>query len=308
MGQPTISMIETRLLRQFVAVAETLHFNRAAQRLHMAQPPLSQAIRRLESEIGATLFERTNRSVALTPAGAAFLESARRILDSLEAGVAHARRVAQGMDGHLTLTFINIAPYPSLLRALRDFRSGYPAVAFTLQEATTQEQVQALEAGRADIGFMRAPGATTPSLQFETLLSEPIHVALPAEHPLAAAAVVELAALKDEPFVASPRRLGQGFHDQLIQLCQAAGFVPRVAQEARQLQTVAALVSAGFGVALLPASLAQPGRGDIVFRPIAVDAPAPMQHLELLMAWNPGQASPVRDRLIEAIRQIKQDV
>lgn len=296
-------MIETRLLRQFVAVAETLHFNRAAERLHMAQPPLSQAIRRLEGEIGATLFERTNRSVALTPAGAAFLESARRILDALEEGVAHTRRVAQGMDGHLTLTFINIAPYASLLRALRDFRCTHPAVAFTLQEATTHEQVQALEAGRADIGFMRAPGATTPSLRFETLLSEPIHVALPQAHPLAGDAVVALAALKDEPFVASPRRLGQGFHDQLIQLCQSAGFVPRVAQEARQLQTVVALVAAGFGVALLPASLAQAAGADVVFRPIAADAPTPLQHLDLLIGWNPERASPVRDRLVAAVLQ-----
>lgn len=296
-------MIETRLLRQFVAVAETLHFNRAAERLHMAQPPLSQAIRRLEGEIGAALFERTNRSVALTPAGAAFLETARRMLESLEEGVAHTRRVAQGMDGHLTLTFINIAPYASLLRALRDFRGAFPAVAFTLQEATTQEQVQALEAGRADIGFMRNPGATTPSLRFGTLLREPIQVALPAAHPLAAQAVVPLAALKDEPFVASPRRLGQGFHDQLIQLCQTAGFVPRVAQEARQLQTVVALVAAGFGVALLPASLAQAACGDIVFRAIAADAPAPLLHLDLLIGWNPERASPVRDRLIDAVLQ-----
>ena len=115
--------------------------------------------------------------------------------------------------------------------------------------------------------------------------------------------VVALAALKDEPFVASPRRLGQGFHDQLIQLCQTAGFVPRVAQEARQLQTVVALVAAGFGVALLPASLAQTAGGDVVFRPIAADAPASLLHLDLLIGWNPERASPVRDRLVVAVRQ-----
>ncbi|WMD21879.1 LysR substrate-binding domain-containing protein [Achromobacter seleniivolatilans] len=301
-------MIETRLLRQFIAVAETLHFNRAAQRLHMAQPPLSQAIRRLEGEIGAVLFERTNRSVSLTPAGAAFLETARGILDSLESGVAHTRRVAQGMDGHLTLTFINITPYASLLRALREFRNAYPAVAFTLQEATTREQVHALESGRADIGFMRAPGTTTPGLRFATLLREPIHVALPAGHPLAKLGAIDLAALKDEAFVASPRTLGQGFHDQLIQLCLTAGFAPRVTQEARQLQTVVALVAAGFGVALLPASLALPGRDDIMFKPLTAAAPAALTHLDLLMGWNPAQVSPVRDRLIEAVQYSVQDV
>lgn len=301
-------MIETRLLRQFIAVAETLHFNRAAQRLHMAQPPLSQAIRKLEGEIGAVLFERTNRSVSLTPAGAAFLETARGILDSLESGVAHTRRVAQGMDGHLTLTFINITPYASLLRALREFRSAYPAVAFTLHEATTREQVQALESGRADVGFMRAPGSTTPGLRFAALLREPIHVALPAGHPLAEHSAIDLSALKDEAFVASPRTLGQGFHDQLIQLCLTAGFAPRVTQEARQLQTVVALVAAGFGVALLPASLALPGRDDIMFKPLAAAAPAALTHLDLLMGWNPAQASPVRDRLIEAVQHSMEDV
>lgn len=301
-------MIETRLLRQFIAVAETLHFNRAAQRLHMAQPPLSQAIRRLEAEIGAVLFERTNRSVSLTPAGAAFLVTARRILDALEQGVAQTRRVAQGMDGHLTLTFINIAPYVPLLAALREFRRAHPSVAFTLREATTQEQVAALESGAADVGFLRTPGASTPSLCFQTLLREPVRVALPAGHRLADQDSVALADLGGEAFVASPRPLGQGFHDQLMQLCLTAGFAPRVVQEARRLQTLVALVASGFGVALLPASLEVPGRDDIVFRPIKADAPDALLHLDLLMAWKPAQAAPVRDRLIEAVRAAMQDV
>lgn len=145
-------MIETRLLQQFVAVAEELHFNRAAERLHMAQPPLSQAIRKLESAVGAPLFVRTNRSVALTPAGVAFLVTARSTLRALEEGMAQTRRVAEGIEGHLTLTFINIAPYAALLRALRGFRHASPGISFTMVEATTQEQVIALEEGRADMG------------------------------------------------------------------------------------------------------------------------------------------------------------
>jgi len=148
-------MIETRLLQQFIAVAEELHFNRAAQRLHMAQPPLSQAIRRLEQELGVALLERNNRNVSLTHAGATFLVSSKKILGLLDESIEQTRRVAQGIEGHLTLTFINIAPYDGLLRALRRFRSGYPAVSFTMQEATTQEQIEALEQGRADLGFMR---------------------------------------------------------------------------------------------------------------------------------------------------------
>lgn len=295
-------MIETRLLQQFIAVAEELHFNRAAQRLHMAQPPLSQAIRRLEREMGLALFERTNRSVALTPAGSAFLDSARQVLQTLDDGVAQTQRVAQGLEGLLTLTFINIAPYAPLLRALRGFRLASPGVAFTMREATTQEQVLALESGAADIGFLRTPGTTAPRLRFETLLREPICVALPACHRLAARDCIELAGLKNEAFVASPRPLGPGFHDQLIALCQAAGFVPRVVQQARQMQTLIALVASGFGLALVPASLATGGPADVVFRPIAVDAPEALRKLDLLVAWNPGQPSALRDRLIAEIR------
>lgn len=295
-------MIETRLLHQFIAVAEELHFNRAAKRLHMAQPPLSQAIRRLEEEIGVPLFERTNRSVSLTPAGAAFLESARKVLRLLDESVEQTRRVAQGIEGHLTLTFINIAPYGALLRALRRFRSGFPAVSFTMQEATTQEQVEALENGRADLGFMRPPGRTAPGLRFASILREPILVALPAMHRLAGHKTIPLATLQDDAFVSSPRHLGQGFHDQLVQLCEAASFVPHIAQQARKLQTLVALVAGGFGVALLPASLAQDGRKDVVFRPIQVDAPDALRHVELLMAWSEHTPCAIRDRLIEEVR------
>ena len=296
-------MIETRLLQQFIAVAEELHFSRAAERLHMAQPPLSQAIRRLESEIGAPLFERTNRSVALTPAGAAFLETARGILQSLDDGLAHARRVAQGLEGHLTMTFINITPYAPLLRALQSFRLASPGVAFTMREATTREQVEALESGAADIGFLRTPGTSTPSLHYETVLREPLCVALPAAHQLAGRASVALAMLAHEAFVASPRPMGQGFHDQWIGLCQSAGFQPRIMQQARQLQTLIALVASGFGIALLPSSLAMQAPDDVVFRPISTRAADDLLHLDLLMAWNSGQHAPIRDRLIDTVRR-----
>lgn len=294
-------MIETRLLQQFVAVAEELHFNRAAERLHMAQPPLSQAIRKLESAVGAPLFVRTNRSVALTPAGAAFLVTARSTLRALEEGVAQTQRVAQGIDGHLTLTFINIAPYAPLLRALRDFGHASPGISFTMVEATTQEQVIALEQGRADIGFMRTPGTSVPHLRLATVSSEPIVVALPAGHRLEETPTIALELLKEDAFVASPRTLGKGFHDQLISLCHAAGFVPNIVQHGRQMQTLIALVAAGFGVALLPASLATNDRTDVVFRPLQVDASDGLSRLDLLMAWNETLTSVIRDRLIQTV-------
>ncbi|MDY0956356.1 LysR substrate-binding domain-containing protein [Stenotrophomonas rhizophila] len=294
-------MIETRLLQQFVAVAEELHFNRAAERLHMAQPPLSQAIRKLESAVGAPLFVRTNRSVALTPAGVAFLVTARSTLRALEEGVAQTRRVAVGIEGHLTLTFINIAPYAALLRALRGFRHASPGISFTMVEATTQEQVIALEEGRADIGFMRTPGTSVPHLRLATVSSEPIVVALPAGHRLEAAPTIALELLKHDAFVASPRTLGKGFHDQLLSLCHAAGFVPDIVQHGRQMQTLIALVAAGFGVALLPASLATNARTDVAFRPLQVDASDALSRLDLFMAWNETRASAIRDRLIQAV-------
>jgi len=252
--------------------------------------------------MGAELFVRTNRSVALTPAGTAFLATARAVLSTLDEGVDHARRVGQGIDGHLVLTFINIAPYGALLRALRRFQTTFPAIAFTMREATTQEQVDALARGQADVGFLRPPGMPAPGLSFETILREPVVVALPATHRLARRRVVPLADLADDDFVSSPRHLGQGFHDQLVRLCQAAGFVPRVAQQARQLQTLVALVAGGFGVALLPASLAHTGIDDVVFRRLRVAAPPDWQSVDLQMAWNPAHPGAARDRLLQEVR------
>lgn len=295
-------MIETRLLRQFIAVAEELHFRRAAERLHMAQPPLSQAILRLEDLLGYPVFERTNRKVSLTPAGDAFLATARQVLASLEEGVAATRRVAQGIEGHLRLSFIHITPYAHVLHALRAFRLASPAVQLTLREASTQQQVEWLEKGEVDIALLRAPGRSTPGLRFERLSGEDIVVALPSDHRCAGQASVDLADLADDDFVASPRALGQGFHDQLASLCLHAGFVPHVVQQARRLQTVLGLVAAGFGVALLPASLGACMPAGVVMLALHSTAPAPLRQLELYMAWDPQRTSRVRERLLVQLR------
>lgn len=300
-------MIETRLLRQFIAVAEELNFRRAAERLHMAQPPLSQAILRLEEMLGYPVFERTNRKVSLTPAGTAFLATARQVLAALEEGVAATRRVAQGIAGHLRLSFIHITPYAHVLDALRAFRAASPAVQFTLREASTQQQVEWLERGETDIALLRAPGRSTPGLRFERLSGEDIMLALPPGHRCAHQASVDLAHLAQDDFVASPRELGQGFHDQLASLCLHAGFVPRVAQQARRLQTVLGLVAAGFGVALLPASLAGSAPAGVVMLPLHGDAPEPLRQLDLYMAWDPRRDSPVRERLLAQLRHCSAD-
>lgn len=296
-------MIETRLLRQFIAVAEELNFRRAAERLHMAQPPLSQAILRLEQQLGYPVFERSNRKVGLTAAGTAFLATARQVLLALEEGVAETRRVAQGSAGHLRLGFIQVTPYAHVLDALRRFRADFPDVHLTLREASTQELVELLEAGQLDVALLRAPGRSTPALAFERLSGEAIMAALPAGHRLAGRQAVALSALKEEDFVASPRALGQGFHDQLASLCLHAGFVPQVVQRAGRLQTVAGLVAAGFGVALLPASLAGVLPQGAVMLPLITDAPEQLLRLDLQMAWNARHALPVRERLLAQLRE-----
>ena len=295
-------MIETRLLRQFIAVAEELNFRRAAERLHMAQPPLSQAILRLEESLGYPVFERTNRKVSLTPAGSTFLATARQVLAALEEGVAATRRVAQGIEGHLRLGFIHITPYAHVLDALRIFRAASPAVQFTLREASTQQQVEWLEQGEVDIALLRAPGRSTPGLCFERLSGEDIVVALPSGHRCAGQVRVELADLADDDFVASPRELGQGFHDQLASLCLHAGYLPRVVQQARRLQTVLGLVAAGFGVALLPASLGAYMPSGVAMLPLQSDAPKPLHQLDLYMAWDPMRICAMRERLLAQLR------
>ncbi|MEP9350766.1 LysR substrate-binding domain-containing protein [Xanthobacter sp. KR7-225] len=297
-------MIETRLLRQFIAVAEELHFHRAAERLNMAQPPLSQAIRKLEKALGVRLFERSNRNVALTPAGASFLDTARDTLLQLEDGAERARRVAAGIAGRLAVTFIDTAHFDLMPRVVRAFRQQFSNVELLLREATTAKQVEAIRTGVADVGFMRWPGIVVPDLAFARVAREAVIVALPEDHPLAKGTRVALADLALDDFVATPRAEGPGLHDQLIGLCRSAGFSPRIVQEARQMQTVVGLVAGGLGVALVPASLARGQRNGVAFRPIAVDAPQEIAVLDLVIGWDASKRSPVRDSFLDAARQV----
>lgn len=295
-------MIEIRLLRQFVAVAEELHFHRAAERLHMAQPPLSQAIRRLEAEIGAPLFVRNNRNVALTLAGISFLDTARTVLGALETGVEQARRVASGTSGSLRIVFVGTLHFNFLPRVVQAFRSRLPDVELLLREATTAEQIAALKAGLADIGLMRRPGVAVPELAFECIAREEIMVALPEGHAQAAERQVALAALAQDDFIATPRSEGMGFYDQMIALCNAAGFSPRIVQEARQIETIAGLVAGGLGVALVPASVRQGLRHGIVFRRIMVEGARDASFLDVLAAWDSSKPMPARDKFLDIVR------
>lgn len=285
-------MIETRLLRQFIAVAQELNFHRAAIRLHMAQPPLSQAINRLEDKLGFSLFTRDKREVRLTVAGADFLATAHATLQTLEHGVEQARKVAKGMAGSLTVTAISIAGYPFLLHSLKAFRQAYPQVQLIIREMPSAEQAKALLTGDSDIAFMRQLPLPGGHLASRLILDEPVLLALPRDHALAAHSEVRLQDCATEDFVFTPQVLGSGYHAQLIALCESAGFYPRIVQEAAQIQTLLGLVACGFGVALVPQSFAASGlRDELVLRPLAPVSQAPNPGIGLYMNWNRLPAS-----------------
>ena len=197
-------MIETRLLRQFIAVAEELHFHKAALRLHMAQPPLSQAIHRLEDKLGFSLFTRNKRAVTLTPAGAAFQHAAYRTLSELELGIEHARQVSEGIAGTLTVTAVSIAYYESLLSSLRQFRETFPKVQLIIKEMPSSSQAKALVSGETDIALMRKLPVAAQNVETRLLLDEEIVLALPAHHPRAKDGPLDLRDFAGEDFVFPP--------------------------------------------------------------------------------------------------------
>lgn len=283
-------------MRCFVAVAEELHFGRAAQRLHISQPPLSQTIQALESRLGVTLFERTRRRVALTHAGSVLLERARALLRDAEQAAVAAQRASRGEIGRLTIGFILAATHSLLPETLREFRRRMPEVELTLKEMPIREQVAALADGAIDVGFLRPP-VDTAAIAAQTLVREPFVVALPEGHRLARHASLPLASLAEEPFVMStPGR--SPLYTQIVSACAASGFTPIVAQDAAHLVTVIGLVRAGLGIAVLPRS-AQAIRPDGValrrLRGLAARA-------EMAIAWRREDLSPVGEAFIAAAR------
>lgn len=255
--------MELRHLRYFVAVAEEQHFGRAARKLHISQPPLSQQIRRLESEVGSALFLRTQRGVTLTPAGEALLPEARSTLEQGDRALAAARRGAQDPTVHLELGFVSSASY-LLGRILPALRRIAPELSISVREGSTSQQVEMLRSGVLTVGLLRAPvigtGVATQRIHAERLL-----VALPAEHPLAGVPRLALTDLAEEPFVLFDRHLGHALFDQITGACRDAGFVPEIVQTSSSLVTVAHVVAGGIGVSIVPESAAHATDG-VVFR------------------------------------------
>jgi DNA-binding transcriptional LysR family regulator len=264
--------MELRHLRYFVVLAEELHFSRAARRLGISQPPLSQQIRALELSLKAPLFERTNRRVELTEAGRALLVEARATLDQAERAATIVGQARRGEIGELRIGFAPsaplIAPFTATILA---FRKAAPGVRLVLDEQVTTQQIDALLERRLHIGFIRSP--SVPDLPDAVaaieLYREPLSVFMHADHPLAARDRVPLKALASEPFIFFPRSHGTSLHDQVLALCRKAGFTPRIDQEARGNATILGLVAAGLGVSILPASLRGIAVANVACRAIA---------------------------------------
>ncbi len=260
--------MELRQLRYFVAVAEELHFRRAAERLHISQPPLSQQIRALEDELGFALLIRTRRRVELTPAGAAFLRDARALMSELEGAVATARRIDAGQTGRLRVGFVGSALLSIVPGTVERFRASRPGVEIELRERSTVDQLRAVAAGVVDIGLVRPPIEYADELHAETVLRERTVAALPAAHPLASMTRVPLRRLAAEPLVLFPRDQAPGFHDLLIEALAGTGAGPRVIQYAPEMLTIIGLVAAGTGVSLVPASVGRLALDGVAYRPV----------------------------------------
>ena len=295
-----MSTPDLRQLRHFVAVAERLHFGRAAAALHMSQPPLSRSIRSLEARLGATLLARSRRRVELTPEGARFLEEAKRVLALLESAVHEVGKMAAGDSGRLRLGFVSLADFGVLPGLLKRFKAARPGVALQLREMLSPEQAAALAAGELDFGLLLPPVAGA-ELEHVVVQRERFVAALPARHPLArrhgALAVRELAG---EAFVMVPREIAPGLYDIVAALAASAGFAPRVAQEAIQMQTVVSLVSSGLGVALVPGSIANLGRRGVAYREIEDPHPG----LDLWLAWRRGPQSVAAREFVQHARHV----
>jgi DNA-binding transcriptional LysR family regulator len=261
--------VELRQLRYFVAVAEELHFRRAAAALHISQPPLSQQIAALERELGCRLLERTRRRVELTPAGAAFLRDARAMLAELDVAVATARAIDSGQTGVLRVNFVGSALLSILPGTVQRFRRARPGVEIELRERSTVEQLRALGSGVVDVGLVRPPIDVDAQLRAEVVTRERTIAAISAGHPLAALRRIPLRRLAAEPLVLFPRQQAPGFHDLLIGRMAATGTSPHVVQYAPEMMTIIGLVAAGIGVSLVPASVAHLALDGVTYRPLS---------------------------------------
>lgn len=294
--------MDLRQLRAAIAVAEHRHFGRAASTLGMTQPALSQAVKGLETHLGIALFDRDTRHVTINPAGEEFLGAARDALSLLETATTRAQAAGRGEAGALAIGMVGSAMLAPIPRVLRTYRHHYPQVQVSFTELTTAGQVEQLRAGTLDVGFLRPPlpAPANTELELTTVSREPLLAALPTDHRLARRRRVPLRALANEPFVRTPRQLGAGFYDQITALCRQAGFEPHVAQEAVRMDTITGLVASGFGVSIVPGSVARRPNDDVVFAHLRPE-PTP---IDLALAHPARNHSPLVANFVALVQDL----
>jgi DNA-binding transcriptional LysR family regulator len=292
-------MIDLRQLRYFQAVAEELHFGRAAARLAIAQPALSRQIQQMEQELGTPLLRRTQRRVELLPAGALLLERSRAIQQELARTLADVRRTGAGELGKLVLGFIHSSTYGLLPTVIRRFRQLYPGIELELHELPITAQHAALMRGTIDLGLLRVQAAPA-ELEQVAVLPDPFVLAVPARHPLAARERVRLKEVAGEPFVLFKQAEAPLLHDRVQAMCEQAGFQPHVVQHATQLHTMVGLVGGGLGVAVVPATARNLHPKQVRFLQIADKA----EPVHIALAWRRGHETPA----IRSFRKVTQDV
>jgi len=290
--------MELRHLRYFVAVAESLHFGRAATKLRIAQPSLSHQIAHLESELQTSLLTRTKRHVELTDAGRLFLQEARDVIARADRAALIAKRIGISGARRLTIGIGYCTHQQDIVAVIGEFHAGHQDIHVETRTMSVPLQLAALADGRLDVGFVRPP-VDDPALRCETVIREPLLAALPQKHPLVARTRLSLSALANEPFVLPPRDAVPVFHDAVLKACREAGFVPHSSHEADRLPTVLGLVAAGAGVALVPASARTNKQSRLVFKPLH---PSP-DALETAVAWRRADKSPIVGEFISAARR-----
>ncbi|NNH81652.1 LysR family transcriptional regulator [Rhizobium laguerreae] len=290
--------MELRHLRYFLAVAEEGNFTRAAGKLGIGQPPLSQQIRDLEREVGAALFHRVPHGAELTAAGTAFLGEAKASVAAAEKAKLAAQSANRGETGRLSLGFTASSAFnPVVSTTIRRFRARWPEVQLSLTEMNTLALMQKLERGELDATFMRPSLDDPTGIRLRRLPDEPMVIALPASHSLARRSELPLAALADEPFILFPRRVGLSLYDDVVLACRKAGFELTVAQEAPQISSVVNLVAADLGVSIVPASISQIKLEGVAYRPIE----GPPAVARLALAILKTHRSPVTENLISLL-------
>ena len=282
--------MELRHIRYFLAVAEERHFTRAAAKVGIGQPPLSQQIKDLEREVGAALFHRLPHGVELTEAGKAFLAGVKEMPLFAQRATMAARRAARGELGSLRLGFTSTATFNVVVpSAIRNFRRAYPEIYLTLEEANTTRLVIGLQEGTLDAVFLRPGAPGIEGLQLRRLPDEPMVVALPKRHPAAALKKIDLALLKDDPFLLFPREIAPTVYDTVVDACRKAGFEPVISQLAPHFTSIVNLVAAELGVSIVPASMMQVRVAGMLYRPIGGRPPT----TGLALAFRRGETSPV---------------